>query len=86
MPVLDLGRLSASEAESVIAILWRILEEYDVASPRIAVRSEGSDVMVLRLTFDETEGAERVRCTLRRLLPHIELDTVRSLMDALSAT
>lgn len=71
MSVLDLGRLSASVAESVVTTLWRILEEYDIASPRIEVASYGSGLVALRFAFDEAEAAKRVQCALRRLMPEI---------------
>jgi len=58
-PVIELERLSAAEAEHVIAALWCLLEEYGLASPSVAVQSANGSLN-LSFVFASPEEADLV--------------------------
>ena len=65
-PVIELTRLTALEAEHVVASLWCLLEEHGLASPSVAVRA-GDGLLDIRLTFASPREAVFIaNCPLRR--------------------
>ena len=64
MSAITTAGLSASDAEEVIAQVWLLLEEHQIASPEVAVKSL-SDHLQIRLRFTLKEDADLVRCKLK---------------------
>lgn len=60
MRVMNLGRLTMAEAEDAVAVLWRILEEYRIPSPRLEV-SRVPGAVDLSMEFHSQEDADLVR-------------------------
>jgi hypothetical protein len=70
MSVVRLHSLSPSAAEDLLVRLWRVLEEYRIASPRVSVEARGADLLDLCLTFpgaDDATMVERVLLTVPML-------------------
>src|ERR1700730_78514 len=69
MSVILLSELSLADGEYAVARIWLALEEYCVASPRMAVAAHGYGLIDIYLAFGSTEDAELVRYALPSLPP-----------------
>ncbi len=74
-------RLTAAEAEDLIALLWRALEEHGIASPRLRVHKAG-DSLNLSLEFLSEQDAALIRevvspLSIERSLPEPALTPLR---------
>ena len=61
---LQLSCLLPSEAEHIVASVWRALVTYDIATPRLSVRSVPGGLLELSLEFGTAQEADRVRAAL----------------------
>ncbi len=62
MRSIRVDQLSLTEAEAFIALLWRILEEDGIPSPRLRVKLRGGSVdLVIEFPSLSQQNAERVR-------------------------
>ena len=64
MTVIQLKRMTASEAEKVIARIWYVLEQRDIESPRIDTRGDGEGRIAIRITFEAQGDADAVLAAL----------------------
>jgi hypothetical protein len=64
MCVVKMDRLSVAEAESLMAAMWRALEEYGIRSPQLRVR-QSRGLLDLRIEFCSRKDSE----LMRRVLP-----------------
>src|ERR1700732_596390 len=69
MSVILLSGMSLADGECALARIWRALEEYCVASPRMAVATQAFGLIDIYLAFGSTEDAELVRYALPGLPP-----------------
>lgn len=69
MFVVRLDPMSMARAEQVVAEVWRVLEEYHIASPQLAVEARAGNFLGMHLTFDSTADAALVRHALIGLQP-----------------
>jgi hypothetical protein len=60
MPVIPLNQVSMARAEQLLAEIWRVLEEYSIASPRLTVEVSANDLVDVALTFDGSADAKLV--------------------------
>ena len=60
----QLSCLVPSEAEHIVASVWRALVAYDIATPRLSVRSFPGGLLDLSLEFGTAQEAERIRAAL----------------------
>ena len=67
MPIIPLNQVSMTCAEQLLAEIWRVLEEYSIASPRLTVEVGANDLLDVALTFDGSADAKLVRHTLSEL-------------------
>src|SRR5690242_9388834 len=56
---LQLSCLLPSEAEHIVASVWRALVTYDIATPRLSVRSVPGGLLELSLEFGTAQEADR---------------------------
>lgn len=68
MNILKINDLSTAQAEDLISILWRVLEERRISSPQLNVTS-GSSGIDLSVSF----GSEADADLAMRALPHFAL-------------
>jgi hypothetical protein len=61
---ITIAGLSASDAEEVLVQVWLLLEEHQIASPEVAVKSL-SDHLQIRLHFTLKKDADPVRSELK---------------------
>jgi hypothetical protein len=66
MCTLKICRITVAQAENVIAILWRTLEEYGVASPQLRVRQVRQSVE-LSIEFLSQRDSDLVRRAIAHL-------------------
>jgi hypothetical protein len=69
MCVIRINRLTMGEAEGLVVMLWRVLEEYRIPSPRLSVYPAG-DAVDLGIEFHSEQEAALVR----RVVPRIAAD------------
>lgn len=62
-------RLSTEEAEAYLAGVWRLLEEFEVPSPRLHVAEQEDGLIDLSLEFDD--DAEALGATPAGFAPHL---------------
>ena len=60
----ELSCLLPSEAEHIVASVWRALVAYDITTPRLSVRSAPGGLLDLGLEFGTVQEAERIRAAL----------------------
>jgi hypothetical protein len=65
MSVVRLHSLSPSAAEDLLVRLWRVLEEYCIAAPRLSVEVRGAEFLDVYLAFPGVDEATMVA----RMLP-----------------
>ena len=63
MSAITMAGLSASDAEEALVQIWLLLEEHQIASPEVAVKSH-ADHLQIRLLFTLGEDAHFVRSEL----------------------
>lgn len=71
MFVVRLDPMSMARAERVVAEVWRVLEEYHIASPQLAVEARMGNFLDMHLTFDSIADAALVRHALLGLQPTV---------------
>ena len=74
MSVILLSGMSLADGECDLARIWRALEEYCVASPRMAVAAQAFGLIDIYLSFGSTKDAELVRYALPSLPPTVGSD------------
>ena len=57
MAIVRQNGLSADEAESYLARVWRILEEFEIASPQVRIDDGPDGSLDISLAFDSLEEA-----------------------------
>lgn len=77
MSVIRTGRLTMAEAELILAMLWRALEEYRLRSPHIRVQ-EMPGAMELSIVFVSRQEADLASTRLKTdVIPMGEARTAR---------
>lgn len=66
LATIEFRSLSVQDAEQVLAEIWKCLEEFDIASPRLGVKFGGEADVTLRCRFDEQLSARIVAMRLSR--------------------
>jgi hypothetical protein len=63
---IEFRNLSVPDAERVLAEVWNCLEEFELSSPRLAVKFRGEAEVTLQCRFSETLSARLVAMRLAR--------------------
>ena len=66
MRIMRVGRLTMAEAENLIAVLWRTLEQQGIASPQLRICQVG-DLVDLTIEFLSQQDGDLVRRVMSRL-------------------
>jgi hypothetical protein len=66
LATIEFRSLSVQDAEQVLAEIWNCLEEFDIPSPRLAVKFRGETEVTLRCRFDEQLSVRIVAMRLSR--------------------
>lgn len=61
MPAIRIKPLSATEAERVLGRVWCVLEQHEIASPKVTVRSHPDGRVEMLLTFTSQDLADLMR-------------------------
>jgi hypothetical protein len=75
MSVIRLDRISKADAENAVGMLWRILEEYDVASPKMVVAPRFDGFVDMCFAFNAAEDVKLVTYAWRYLAHQIDANT-----------
>jgi hypothetical protein len=66
LATIEFRSLSVQDAEHVLAEVWNCLEEFDLPSPRLAVKFRGGAEVTLRCRFFDSLSARLVAMRLAR--------------------
>lgn len=65
METIQLHVLTPDHAEKLIARIWYVLEQHDIASPHIDTRQNGNNRIAVRITFQTQRDADTISAALQ---------------------
>jgi hypothetical protein len=71
MFIIRLCGLSVTSAEDLVAEIWCALEEHDIATPAMSVKSNAGGTLDVQFTFNTKQEADRITRAVPELAPTV---------------